>query len=378
METSKLMKLGGTLFVPSVQELAKQSLAEVPARYIRDDHDTLGNNVTATSMMDQSVPVINLQKVLSPEPIIGELELERLHSACKEWGFFQVVNHGVDNLLVEKVKSDIEGFFKLPMEEKKKFWQEEGDGLEGFGQAFVHSEDQKLDWGDLFYMVTLPKHMRKPRLFPKLPLPLRETIESYSSELSKLSLTLIKSMEKALQLKTNVMAELFEDGVQQMRINYYPPCPQPEHVIGLTPHSDVGGLTILLQLNEVDGLQIKKEKMWVPIKPLPNAFVVNIGDAFEIMSNGIYRSVEHRATINSAKERLSVATFHIPRADGEIGPIPCMITPETPALFRTTGCEDYFEKFFSRKLEGKSFLDSLRIGEGDEHCPRLDVKGPCN
>ncbi|KAI3849243.1 hypothetical protein MKX03_001642 [Papaver bracteatum] len=200
MEAPKLTKLGGSLLVPSVQELAKQSLAQVPDRYIRNDQDTLRDNVTVTSMIDQSVPVIDLQKVLSPEPKIGELELERLHSACKEWGFFQVVNHGVDNLLVDKLKTDIEGFFKLPMDEKKKFWQEEGD-IEGFGQAFVHSEDQKLDWADMFYMLTLPRHMRKPRLFPKLPLPLRDTLESYLSELSKLSLTLIKCMEKSLQVE---------------------------------------------------------------------------------------------------------------------------------------------------------------------------------
>ncbi|CAL5412433.1 unnamed protein product [Camellia sinensis] len=57
------------------------------------------------------------------------------------------------------------------MEEKDKFWQQPED-IEGFGQAFVRSEEQKLDWADLFYMVTLPTHLRKPHLFPKLPLPL--------------------------------------------------------------------------------------------------------------------------------------------------------------------------------------------------------------
>ncbi|MCL7050506.1 hypothetical protein MKW94_013446 [Papaver nudicaule] len=151
-----------------------------------------------------------------------------------------------------------------------------------------------------------------------------------------------------------------------MRVNYYPPCPQPEHVIGLTPHSDGGGLTILLQLNEVDGLQIRKENVWVPTKPLPNAFVVNIGNILEILSNGIYRSVEHRATVNLTKERLSLATFHNPKIGTKVGPIPSMITPETPALFKTIGYEDYKKKFFSRKLDGKSFLNSMRIGESDE------------
>ncbi|XP_026437369.1 codeine O-demethylase-like [Papaver somniferum] len=365
METPKLKKLGGSLFVPStVQELARQSLAEVPTRYIRYDQDTLSNNISGTSSTDQSVPVIDLQKLMSPEPNIYELELDKLHSACKVWGFFQVVNHGVDFLLMEKVKSKIEGLFNLPMDEKMKFWQEQGDS-QGFGQNFTfQSKVQNLDWGDKFSIITLPQHTRNPRLLPKLPLPLRDTIESYSFDLSKLSMTLLEFMEKALQIETRVIAELFEDGRQAMRMNYYPPCPQPEQVIGFTPHSDACGLTILLQLNQVDGLQIRKEKMWIPIKPLSNAFVVNIGDILEIMSNGVYRSVEHRATVNSTKERLSVATFHSPKVDTEIGPILSMVTPETPALFRTIGYEDYMKKFFTRTVFGKALVDAMRIEEG--------------
>ncbi|XP_026458442.1 codeine O-demethylase-like [Papaver somniferum] len=156
METP--IKLCGSLFVPNFQELAKQSLIEVPARYVRTDQDLL-INVSGAYVTDHAIPVIDLQNLPSPEPITRDLELERLHSACKEWGFFRMENHGVDILLVEKVKSEIEGFFNLPMDEKKKFWQEEGD-LEGFGQSFIQSEDQKLYWGDMFFMQTLPRHMR--------------------------------------------------------------------------------------------------------------------------------------------------------------------------------------------------------------------------
>lgn len=67
-----------------------------------------------------------------------------------------------------------------------------------------------------------------------------------------------------------------------MRMNYYPPSPQPEKVIGLTNHSDATALTILLQVNEVEGLQIRKDDMWVPVRPMPNAFVVNVGDILEV------------------------------------------------------------------------------------------------
>ncbi|MCL7050296.1 hypothetical protein MKW94_014419 [Papaver nudicaule] len=355
------MELGSSLFAPNVQELAKQSLADVPDRYLRKEQDPQSD----VSVINQTLPVIDLHDLTSPESIVSELELERLHSACKEWGFFQVVKHGVDISLLEKVKSEIQGFFNLPMDEKKKFWQEEGD-LEGFGQVFIQSEDQKLNWGDMFYVRTLPEHMRKAWLLPKLPLPLRETIESYSSEMSKLCTTLFELMGKALKIDARIMADLLEDGRQSIRMNYYPPCHQPENVLGIEPHSDLSILTMLLQLNEVEGLQVRKENIWVPIKPLPNAIIVNIGDILEITSNGIYRSVEHRVTVNSAKERLSVATFQNPKLKSEIGPVHSLITTETPALFRSVRYEDYLRNYFARAPDGKSRLDYMRIGQGDE------------
>lgn len=73
---------------------------------------------------------------------------------------------------MENVKMGVKEFFDLPIEEKVKFRQKEGD-VEGYGQAFVISEEQKLDWADMFFMVTLPPHLRKPHLFPKLSLPFR-------------------------------------------------------------------------------------------------------------------------------------------------------------------------------------------------------------
>jgi len=68
-------------------------------------------------------------------------------------------------------------------------------------------------------------------------------------------------------------------------MNYYPPFPEPEKVIGLTNHSDASALTILLQLNQVEGLQIRKDGMWIPVKPLPDAFVINVGDMMEVNFN---------------------------------------------------------------------------------------------
>jgi isopenicillin N synthase-like dioxygenase len=109
--------------------------------------------------------------------------------------------------------------------------------------------------------------------------------------MKNLALIIVGHIGKALKMKEMEMRELFEDGIQMMRMNYYPPCPQPEKVIGLTNHSDPQGITLLLQLNDVEGLQIKKDGMWVPVKPLPNAFIVNIGDIIEVTYTFIYQII---------------------------------------------------------------------------------------
>ena len=92
-------------------------------------------------------------------------------------------------------------------------------------------------------------------------------------------------MAKALRMEHNDMRNLFEGGFQGMRMNYYPPCPQPELVMGLNAHSDSVALTILLQINEMEGLQIRKNGRWILVKPLPNAFIVNVGDILEVIPN---------------------------------------------------------------------------------------------
>ncbi|CAN1847234.1 Protein SRG1 [Linum perenne] len=309
-EGKELIKLGSSLPVPYVQELAKDPLlAAVPPRYIRrDDQDRPLDIINPTVQ----VPVIDVEKLYDDDE---DQELGRLHEACKDWGFFQLVNHGVSDSLLERVKAEVTKWFNIPMEEKKKFWQRAGD-MEGYGQAFVVSEEQKLDWGDMFYVTTLPTHLRRPHLFPMLPLPLRDTLEEYSAALKILAMKILNQMAKALRMDEKEMKVLFEEeGWQQFRMNYYPPC----------------------------------------------ALIVNVGDILEIVSNGVYRSIEHRATVNSEKERISVATFLSPRLDGEIGPAPSLVTPNSPAQFRRISVPDYFKGYFSRELIGKSYVDVMRI-----------------
>ncbi|XP_038685030.1 protein SRG1-like [Tripterygium wilfordii] len=342
--------------VPSVQELAKDSNVNV-SRYVRSDHDPF---IVTEIAPIADLPIIDMESLLSQES--SDAELTKLDFACKEWGFFMLVNHGVSSEMLEKIKVEIQDFYNLPMEEKKKFWQKPGE-VEGLGQPFVVSENQKLDWSDQFHMITQPPHLRKPHLFPNLPLPFRETLDNYSLTVKNLALAILEQMEKALKVSTGIK-EIFVEGTQQMRFNYYPPCPQSDKVIGLSPHSDMG-ITVLLQVNDVEGLQIKKNGKWLTIKPIPGAFIINLGDMVEIITNGIYPSVEHRAIVNPKKERLSIAAFHAAGHHCEIGPASSLVTPESPAIFKTVGVGEYLQGFFARELGGKTYLDTLRVKQNE-------------
>lgn len=72
----------------SVQELVKNPLPSLPQRYIREDHHHLSQ--TETLITDaEPIPIIDINHLLSDE--YKESELQKLHSACRDWGIFQVI-----------------------------------------------------------------------------------------------------------------------------------------------------------------------------------------------------------------------------------------------------------------------------------------------
>lgn len=85
----------------------------------------------------------------------------------------QLVNHGLDSSLLEKLRHEIQEFYELSLEEKSNFKIRPGE-FEGYGHALIqNSGDKKVDWADRFYMITNPISRRKPHLFPELPSSLR-------------------------------------------------------------------------------------------------------------------------------------------------------------------------------------------------------------
>ncbi|KAL6638300.1 hypothetical protein ACP70R_025872 [Stipagrostis hirtigluma subsp. patula] len=361
-EAAKPRNLGGSLPVPNVQDLAARPgdlSPSVLGRYLRDTDAAPAVVPAIGGDDDDSVPVVDFARLLDPEH--ADEEAARLRAACEDWGFFQVVNHGVPDKVVDDMKEDLKGFFHLPLAEKRALAQEPG-GIEGYGQAFVVSEDQKLDWADMFFLSTQPPEYRELKFWPLQPPTFRDSMERYSVEVQRVATDLLRIMARNLGVEDAEKLTRIA-GSQSMRMNYYPPCP-PAHdrVLGLSPHSDAVGLTLLLQVSPVPGLQIRRKGGWVPVAPLPGALVANVGDVIEVLTNGRYKSIEHRAVVSASEERVSVAAFHVAKFGETYGPLEEIVgaAGEAPR-YRTVSVEDYMKLVLSSKLDGKNIMDAMKI-----------------
>lgn len=78
-----------------------------------------------------------------------------------------------------------------------------------------------------------------------------------------------------------------------------------------------------------------------------------------MISNGIYKSVEHRVIANSAKDRLSIAFFYNPNNDIPIEPAVELVTDDNPARYQRTTYKEYRLHIRKKGPSGKSLVESL-------------------
>lgn len=109
-------------------------------------------------------------------------------------------------------------------------------------------------------------------------------MEEYSKQVVNFGGRLMKILSENLGLNEDVLQNAFggEDIGACLRVNFYPKCPQPDLTLGLSPHSDPGGMTILLPDKHVAGLQVRRNANWITVKPASHAFIVNIGDQIQV------------------------------------------------------------------------------------------------
>jgi hypothetical protein len=109
------------------------------------------------------------------------------------------VNHGVQKELMQRMRDVANEFFKLPVEEKEKYAMPSND-IQGYGHAYVVSEEQTLDWSDALMLVIYPNRYRKLQLWPKSPQGFKYVCILYILNLDQLNMILVSAIIKFLLL----------------------------------------------------------------------------------------------------------------------------------------------------------------------------------
>ncbi|PSS10346.1 Gibberellin 2-beta-dioxygenase [Actinidia chinensis var. chinensis] len=225
--------------------------------------------------------------------------------ASREWGFFQVVNHGISREILEEMRREQVKVFKMAFREKVSAELLAGSYRWGTPSANCLSQ---LSWSEAFH-VPLADISGLRGLAS-----LSSTMEQFATTVSNLAQKLAEILAEKMGHKSIFFKENCLPDTCYLRMNRYPPCPIASEVFGLMPHTDSDFLTILHQ-DEIGGLQLVKDGTWIAVKPNPEALIINIGDLFQAWSNGVYRSVEHRVVTNKLVERFSTAYFFCPSYD---------------------------------------------------------------
>ncbi|NP_001268147.1 hypothetical protein VitviT2T_002094 [Vitis vinifera] len=347
-----------TSVAPRVESLSSSGIQSIPKEYIRPQEElTSIGNVFEEEKKDEGpqVPTIDLKDIESEDEVVRERCREELKKAAMEWGVMHLVNHGISDDLINRVKVAGETFFNLPMEEKEKYANDQASGkIAGYGSKLANNASGQLEWEDYFFHLIFPEDKRDMTIWPKTPSDYVPATCEYSVKLRSLATKILSVLSLGLGLEEGRLEKEvggMEELLLQKKINYYPKCPQPELALGVEAHTDVSALTFILH-NMVPGLQLFYEGKWVTAKCVPNSIIMHIGDTIEILSNGKYKSILHRGLVNKEKVRISWAVFCEPPKEKIIlKPLPETVSETEPPLFPPRTFSQHIQHKLFRKTQ---------------------------
>ncbi|KAL6655476.1 hypothetical protein ACP70R_006302 [Stipagrostis hirtigluma subsp. patula] len=299
-----------------------------------------------------SFPIIDMG-LLGGEQRPAAMEL--LRDACENWGFFEVLNHGIPTELMDEVERLTKDHYKRVREQR--FLEFATKALQD-GRDAQGARPEDMDWESTFFVRHLPESNLAE--LPDLDDEYRRAMKRFAGELEALAERLLDLLCENLGLEKGYLARAFRgpSGAPTFgtKVSSYPPCPRPDLVKGLRAHTDAGGIILLFQDDRVGGLQLLKDGEWVDVPPMRHSIVVNLGDQLEVITNGRYKSVMHRVVAQPDGNRMSIASFYNPGGDAVIFPAPPLVEADEEAgrgAYPRFVFDDYMALYVRHKFEAK-------------------------
>lgn len=274
------------------------------------------------------IPIVDISSLVAGEA--DAATVMAVGSACRDVGFLYIKNHGFPLSLIERVLAASDSFFKRPMAEKMKIVVNER--MRGYlplryrsyeGETKAATSNQEGFWIGEDRPVNSKNRLDGPNVWPDDSVELGDSMRAYYAAATELSVVLQSAFSLALGESENYFYKMFTHQSSMLKLNHYPPQESPTSVsnIGVVPHTDSGGFTILWQ-DENGGLEIQsKSGEWVLAPPIPETFVINLGNTMQIWTNGEFSSTPHRVINRSGVERYSIPFFANPRYDVPVKPL---------------------------------------------------------
>ncbi|RMZ78878.1 hypothetical protein DV738_g3567, partial [Chaetothyriales sp. CBS 135597] len=268
----------------------------------------------------------------SKAELLGELRL-----ALLEVGFLYIKNHGVDRCLIQEVTEALPTLFSLPIELKESIALVKSPhflGYSSFGsETTANSQDHREQLEIANELPNIYKSHSDQPLYLQLQGPnqwpvhhllpdFRPLIENYLGALRQLARFFLDLVTEALFLPAGSL-DTFTGPQDRLKLVHYRPCHGgaiDDHSQGVGPHKDSSGwMTFLLQASDssIPGLQVlTKAGDWINVPALPGTLVVNMGQAFEVVTNGVCKATTHRVLLPPGDyDRYSVPFFQGVRPD---------------------------------------------------------------
>ena len=302
----------------------------------------------------ERIPLIDIAPLSGTDAAAKAEVARQIAKAASEVGFLYIAGHGIAPALVERLEVQAAAFFALPVAVKQAYYIGNSRAHRGYvpvGEERFYGSggdgDSKIDKKEAFDLsIDLPAddpdHVRGYRLlgpnqWPTEVAGFRDDVYAYYRAAVALGRTMFRGFALALGLPETFFDAHLTKPPSQLRLIHYPADPERVETAersgwGIGAHTDYECFTILRATTP--GLEaLNADGRWIDAPPLPGAFVINIGDMLEALSNGRFIATSHRVR-DVPEERYSFPLFCSLDYDTVVEPLPQFVPPGEKPVYR--------------------------------------------